>query len=104
MNDDLATATNFRSVQLTNRIAALDLMKAKTREMLEELEPDATHEREHSGSRSSSILQMYVSRLDQSAEVRCQNLRSTLRAIERERVRAKSELNMASLVDGAGQW
>jgi hypothetical protein len=100
MNDDIAvTAANFRAVRLKDCMAALDLMLAKTQQTLAELEPCARHEHEHARPEPSGILQMYVSRLDQSAETRCRNLRSTMRAIERERHRAQNELSAVLQVD-----
>jgi hypothetical protein len=93
MHDDvMAGSENFRAVRLRNCIAALDLMTAKTQQMLAELELGARDEVAPLKPNRSSILQLYVSRLDQSIEARCQNLRSTLRAIERERLRAQNEL------------
>jgi len=93
MSENLAlSAADFRAAQLKTCIAALDLMTAETQKMLAELEPCAGHEHEQVKAERSSILQLYVARVDQSAETRCRNLRSTLRAIERERDRAQYQL------------
>ena len=98
-NEDLAvTSESFRVVQLKNCIAALDLMAEKTRQLLTDLEGSVEYEHEHLGPEPSGILQMYVSRVDRSIENRCGNLRSTLRAIERERLRAQNEIDVASRV------
>ena len=89
------TPANFRAARLRNCIAALDLMTAKTQQLLAELEPDAKLEQERPKPERSSILQLYVSRVDDTVERRCENLRATLHAIERERVNAEIELGVA---------
>ena len=85
----------FRAAQLRNCIAALDLLTTKTQQMLADLEPYVEDRPEPSSPQGTSILQMYVSRIDQSVETRCKNLRATLRAIERERLVAQRELEIA---------
>lgn len=87
---------DFRASRLRQCIAALDLMTAKTEQMLSDLESHVPIDAEHVRPERSNILQMYVTRIDQSVENRCRNLRSTLRAIDRERQRAQSELNGGS--------
>ena len=87
----------FHAVRLKNYMAALERMKAETQHMLTELEARAPPERENPKPERSNIMQMYLSRLGQSTEARCQNLRATLNAIERERLSVQNELDVAVL-------
>ena len=92
--DTTIPSENLRAVRLKDYIAVLDRMTADTCQKLTELESGILRERERLRLEHSNFSDIRLSRFDLSMAGRCQNLRATLEAIEREGVRAQKELGV----------
>lgn len=83
----------FRVDELKRRMATLDAMKADAERKLADLEDSVTREKQRAGD--SDIGRLAFPSFLRSIEARRENLRATLKEIERERVTAQSDLNTA---------
>ena len=83
----------FRVDDLKRRLATLDAMKADVERKLADLEDSVARERQRAGD--SDIGRLAFPSFLKSIETRRENLRATLRDIERERVTAQADLNTA---------
>ena len=91
--DTLIRLRRFRVDEMKRRMATLDGMKADAERKLADLEESVARERQRAGD--SDIGRLAFPSFLKSIEVRRENLRATLRDIERERVTAQSDLNTA---------
>ena len=83
----------FRVDELKRRMATLDGMKADAERKLADLEDSVTREKQRAGD--SDIGRLAFPSFLKSIESRRENLRGTLKDIERERVQAQDELTTA---------
>lgn len=83
----------FRVDEMKRRMATLDGMKADAERKLSDLEDSVARERQRAGD--SDIGRLAFPSFLRSIEVRRENLRATLKEIERERVTAQADLNVA---------
>jgi flagellar export protein FliJ len=91
--DSLIRLRRFRVDEMKRRMATLDGMKADAERKLADLEDSVTRERQRAGD--SDIGRLAFPSFLRSIETRRENLRATLRDIERERVTAQTDLNTA---------
>jgi flagellar export protein FliJ len=91
--DSLIRLRRFRVDEMKRRMATLDGMKADAERKLSDLEDSVTRERQRAGD--SDIGRLAFPSFLRSIETRRENLRATLRDIERERVTAQADLNTA---------
>jgi len=83
----------FRVDELKRRMATLDAMKADAERKLADLEDSVTREKQRAGD--SDIGRLAFPSFLKSIESRRENLRETLKDLERERVQAQDELTTA---------
>jgi flagellar export protein FliJ len=83
----------FRVDDLKRRLATLDAMKADAERKLSDLEDSVTREKQRAGD--SDIGRLAFPSFLKSIESRRENLRETLKDLERERVQAQDELTGA---------
>jgi len=91
--DTLIRLRRFRVDEMKRRMATLDGMKADAERKLSDLEDSVARERQRAGD--SDIGRLAFPSFLRSIETRRENLRATLKEIERERVTAQSDLNAA---------
>jgi flagellar protein FliJ len=91
--DTLIRLRRFRVDEMKRRMATLDGMKADAERKLSDLEDSVTRERLRAGD--SDIGRLAFPSFLRSIETRRENLRATLKEIERERVTAQADLNAA---------
>jgi len=91
--DTLIRLRRFRVDEMKRRMATLDGMKADAERKLADLEDSVARERQRAGD--SDIGRLAFPSFLRSIETRRENLRATLKDIERERVTAQAELNTA---------
>jgi flagellar export protein FliJ len=91
--DALIRLRRFRVDELKRRMATLDGMKQDAERKLSDLEDSVVRERQRSGD--SDIGRLAFPSFLRSIETRRENLRATLKEIERERFIAHAELNSA---------
>ena len=83
----------FRVDEMKRRLATLDGMKADAERKLADLEDSVTREKQRAGD--SDIGRLAFPSFLKSIETRRENLRDTLKDIERERVQAQDDLTNA---------
>jgi flagellar protein FliJ len=83
----------FRVDEMKRRLATLDSMKADAERKLADLEDSVTRERQRAGD--SDIGRLAFPSFLRSIETRRENLRDTLKDLERERVQAQDDLTNA---------
>src|SRR3569833_3100945 len=88
--DTLLRLKRFRVDEIKRRIAAIDAMKADLDRKLLDLDEKVTREKQRAGD--SEIGRLAFPSFLRSFEVRRENLRTTLREIEREYAVAQAEL------------
>jgi flagellar export protein FliJ len=91
--DALIRVRRFRVDEMKRRMATLDAMKSDAEKKLSDLEDSVERERLRAGD--SDIGRLAFPSFLRSIEVRRENLRATLRDIERERITAQEDLNTA---------
>jgi flagellar FliJ protein len=91
--DTLIRLRRFRVDEMKRRMATLDGMKADAERKLSDLEDSVARERHRAGD--SDIGRLAFPSFLRSIETRRENLRATLKEIERERVTAQTDLNTA---------
>ena len=91
--DTLMRLKRFRVDEMKRRMATLDGMKADAERKLADLEDSVARERQRAGD--SDIGRLAFPSFLRSIETRRENLRATLKEIERERVIAQADLNAA---------
>ena len=91
--DTLIRLRRFRVDEMKRRMATLDGMKADAERKLADLEDSVARERQRAGD--SDIGRLAFPSFLRSIEARRENLRATLKDIERERVAAQADLNVA---------
>jgi flagellar FliJ protein len=91
--DTLIRLRRFRVDEMKRRMATLDGMKADAERKLADLEDSVARERQRAGD--SDIGRLAFPSFLRSIEARRENLRATLKDIERERVTAQTDLNTA---------
>lgn len=91
--DTLIRLRRFRVDEMKRRMATLDGMKADAERKLNDLEDSVARERQRAGD--SDIGRLAFPSFLRSIEARRENLRATLKEIERERVTAQADLNTA---------
>jgi flagellar protein FliJ len=91
--DTLIRLRRFRVDEMKRRMATLDGMKADAERKIADLEDSVTRERQRAGD--SDIGRLAFPSFLRSIETRRENLRATLKEIERERVTAQADLNTA---------
>jgi flagellar export protein FliJ len=91
--DTLIRLRRFRVDEMKRRMATLDGMKADAERKLSDLEDSVARERQRAGD--SDIGRLAFPSFLRSIETRRENLRATLKEIERERVTAQTDLNTA---------
>ena len=91
--DTLIRLRRFRVDEMKRRMATLDGMKADAERKLSDLEDSVARERQRAGD--SDIGRLAFPSFLRSIETRRENLRATLKEIERERVIAQADLNAA---------
>jgi flagellar protein FliJ len=91
--DTLIRLRRFRVDEMKRRMATLDGMKADAERKLADLEDSVVRERQRAGD--SDIGRLAFPSFLRSIESRRENLRATLKDIERERVTAQTDLNTA---------
>lgn len=91
--DTLIRLRRFRVDEMKRRMATLDGMKADAERKLADLEESVARERQRAGD--SDIGRLAFPSFLRSIESRRENLRATLKEIERERVTAQADLNVA---------
>jgi len=91
--DTLIRLRRFRVDEMKRRMATLDGMKADAERKLSDLEDSVARERQRAGD--SDIGRLAFPSFLRSIESRRENLRATLKEIERERVTAQADLNAA---------
>jgi flagellar export protein FliJ len=91
--DALIRLRRFRVDELKRRMATLDGMKQDAERKLSDLEDSVVRERQRSGD--SDIGRLAFPSFLRSIESRRENLRATLKEIERERVIAHADLSSA---------
>lgn len=83
----------FRVDEMKRRLATLDAMKADVERKLADLEDSVTRERQRAGD--SDIGRLAFPSFLRSIESRRENLRDTLKDLERERAQAQEDLTSA---------
>ena len=91
--DTLIRLRRFRVDEMKRRLATLDGMKADAERKLADLEDSVTRERHRAGD--SDIGRLAFPSFLRSIETRRENLRATLKDIERERAQAQTDLTAA---------
>ena len=91
--DTLIRLRRFRVDEMKRRMATLDGMKADAERKLSDLEDSVARERQRAGD--SDIGRLAFPSFLRSIETRRENLRATLKEIEREHVTAQADLNSA---------
>jgi flagellar export protein FliJ len=91
--DSLLRLKRFRVEEMKRQMATLDGMKLDAERKLADLEDSVVRERQRAGD--SDIGRLAFPSFLRSIEVRRENLRATLKEIERERAIAQGELNVA---------
>ena len=91
--DTLIRLRRFRVDEMKRRMGTLDGMKADAERKLSDLEDSVTRERQRAGD--SDIGRLAFPSFLRSIESRRENLRATLKEIERERDIAQDDLNTA---------
>jgi flagellar export protein FliJ len=91
--DSLLRLRRFRVDEMKRQMATLDSMKFDAERRLGDLEDSVVRERQRSGD--SDISRLAFPSFLRSIEVRRENLRATLKDIEREHAIAHAELNVA---------
>ncbi|HEY0107184.1 MAG TPA: flagellar FliJ family protein [Rhizomicrobium sp.] len=91
--DTLIRLRRFRVDEMKRRMATLDGMKSDAERKLADLEDSVARERQRAGD--SDIGRLAFPSFLRSIEARRENLRATLKDIERERVTAQTDLNTA---------
>ena len=91
--DTLLRVKRFRVEELKRRMATLDLMKADLERKLSDLEDSIARERQRAND--SDIGRLAFPSFLRSIDVRRENLRNTLKEIERERVVCQDDLAAA---------
>jgi flagellar export protein FliJ len=91
--DTLMRLKRFRVDDLKRRMATLDGMKADLERKLTDLEESVARERQRAGD--SDIGRLAFPSFLRSIETRRENLRATLKEIERERVTVQQDLTTA---------
>jgi len=92
-SDSLLRLKRFRVEEMKRQMATLDGMKLDAERKLADLEDSVVRERQRAGD--SDIGRLAFPSFLRSIEVRRENLRATLKEIERERAIAQGELNVA---------
>jgi flagellar export protein FliJ len=92
-NNTLIRSRRFRVDDLKRRLATLDGMKADAERKLADLEDSVTRERQRAGD--SDIGRLAFPSFLRSIETRRENLRDTLKDLERERTQAQEDLASA---------
>jgi flagellar export protein FliJ len=91
--DTLLRLKRFRVDEMKRRLATLDAMKSDLDRKLADLEDSVTREKQRAND--SDIGRLAFPSFLRSIETRRENLRATLKEIERERVLAQSDLTDA---------
>lgn len=91
--NSLLRLRRFRVDEMKRQMATLDSMKLDAERKLADLEDSVVRERQRAGD--SDIGRLAFPSFLRSIEVRRENLRATLKEIERERAVATGELNVA---------
>ena len=91
--DTLLRLKRFRVDEMKRRIAAIDAMKADLERKLTDLDDNVTRERQRAGD--SDIGRLAFPSFLRSIEARRENLRTTLKEIEREYAAAQQDLTEA---------
>jgi flagellar export protein FliJ len=91
--DTLLRLKRFRADEMKRRIAAIDAMKADLDRKLTDLDENVTREKQRAGD--SDIGRLAFPSFLRSIEARRENLRTTLKEIEREYAIAQAELASA---------
>jgi flagellar FliJ protein len=91
--DTLIRLRRFRVDEMKRRMATLDGMKADAERKLADLEDSVARERQRAGD--SDIGRLAFPSFLRSIETRRENLRATLKELERERAIAQADLNAA---------
>ncbi len=91
--DTLIRLRRFRVDEMKRRMATLDGMQADAERKLADLEESVARERQRAGD--SDIGRLAFPSFLRSIEARRENLKATLKDIERERVSAQADLNVA---------
>lgn len=91
--DTLLRLKRFRVDEMKRRIAAIDAMKADLERKLTDLDDNVTRERQRAGD--SDIGRLAFPSFLRSIEARRENLRHTLKEIEREHMAAQIDLSNA---------
>ncbi|HYJ34970.1 MAG TPA: flagellar FliJ family protein [Rhizomicrobium sp.] len=91
--DTLLRLKRFRVDEMKRRIAAIDAMKADLERKLTDLDDNVTRERQRAGD--SDIGRLAFPSFLRSIEARRENLRTTLKEIEREHEAAQADLSNA---------
>ena len=91
--DTLLRLKRFRVDEMKRRIAAIDAMKADLERKLTDLDDNVTRERQRAGD--SDIGRLAFPSFLRSIEARRENLRTTLKEIEREYAAAQQDLTDA---------
>lgn len=91
--DSLIRIRRFRVDEMKRQMATLDGMKLDAERKLADLEDSVVRERQRSGD--SDIGRLAFPSFLRSIEVRRENLRATLKEIEREHTIAQAEFNVA---------
>ena len=91
--DSLIRIRRFRVDEMKRQMATLDGMKLDAERKLADLEDSVVRERQRAGD--SDIGRLAFPSFLRSIEVRRENLRATLKEIERERTIAQAEFNVA---------
>jgi flagellar export protein FliJ len=91
--DTLLRLKRFRVDEMKRRMAAIDAMKADLERKLADLDDNVTRERQRAGD--SDIGRLAFPSFLRSIETRRENLRNTLREIEREYAAAQADLTSA---------
>jgi flagellar FliJ protein len=92
-SDSLLRLKRFRVEEMKRQMATLDSMQLDAERKLADLEDSVVRERQRSGD--SDIGRLAFPSFLRSIEVRRENLRATLKEIEREHAIAQGELNVA---------
>jgi flagellar FliJ protein len=91
--DTLLRLKRFRVDEMKRRMAAIDAMKADLERKLADLDDNVTREKQRAGD--SDIGRLAFPSFLRSIETRRENLRNTLREIEREYAAAQADLTSA---------
>ena len=91
--DTLLRLKRFRVDEMKRRIAAIDAMRADLERKLTDLDDNVAREKQRAGD--SDIGRLAFPSFLRSIDARRENLRNTLKEIEREHVTAQLDLNTA---------